>query len=318
MSMELGNCKANPVTNDFDDCEEKVSKYGLIGFEVAYLYNLFDAATVTGKLTLPNKSIVTPDKIERIKVNLKNIIEAVENALYVKNSIVSDVVVYNNVAVEDKNNIGCLLNVKTKRFANFKNSLYSDEFKVDKLHPLLKLTTKNAVDYFDFALLRKKKYGTYICNYKRFNLEVEDLFSPNLFNRQFIKGLKFETNSTLDADKTINPEDCTNLWAGKIHTDPTKVEINYLCMQKTSNFLDNDLITDIKVKAFPEDKCAPFKYNDKDYVCICDKNLLEIPNKDAKLKRFLCYTQKILNESLKKPVAVSLSAEISAAVRKNT
>jgi hypothetical protein len=293
--MELGNCHVDTNTNAFVNCEKGFSKFGLIGYEVDYLYNLFNSAAITGSLTLPDKSVVSPDKIQNIQKNLKNLIDAVENSLWVKNSIVSDVVVYNNVGIEDKNSIGCLEDPKTKRFSQFKNSLFSDEYKVDKLHPVFKLTPKDFVNYYDLALLNKKKYSTFACMYKKFNFEAEDVFSTHLWNREFINGVKLSSNSTAKADG-VKVEDCTNLWVGKgkDKVDPNKMEVEYLCLNKTTNFLDNNIITDLKVKIFPGNKCAPFKYNDRDYNCICDKDLAGMAKKNAKIKRFLCYSRKTL------------------------
>jgi hypothetical protein len=290
-SMELGNCFVDTVKNDFKDCEQIPNKYALIGYEVDYLYNLFSTAEITGSLKLPDQSLVSPDKIENIQKNMKTLIDAVENALYVKNSIVSDIVLYNNLGIEDKKYLGCLDSPKTKRFSQFKSSLFSDENKVGKLHPIFKLTHKDFVNYYDLAMFNKKKYSTYGCVFKKFGLVPEDIFSSNLFDREFINGIKFSSNSTLKSDG-LKPEDCTNLWAGKPVDKEEELVVEYLCLTKTANFLDPHLITDIKVKSFDENKCAPFKYNDREYICLCEKDLTSLVRKDSKIKRFLCYSIK--------------------------
>jgi hypothetical protein len=290
-SMELGNCLVDTVKNDFKDCDQSPDKFALIGYEVDYLYNLFNTADITGSLKLPDQSQVSPDKIENIMKNMKTLIDAVENTLYAKNSIVSDIVVYNNLGIEDKKYLGCLDEPKTKRFSQFKSSLFSDENKIGKLHPLFKLTHKDFVNYYDLALFNKKKYSTYACIFKKFGLVPEDIFSANLFNREFINGIKLSSNSTLKSDG-LKPEDCTNLWAGKSAEREGESVVDYLCYTKTANFLDPQLITDIKVKSFDENKCAPFKYNDRDYICLCEKDLTSLVRKDSKIKRYLCYSIK--------------------------
>lgn len=295
-SMELGNCKVDTIKNEFYDCQKKQQNFGLIGYDVDYLYNLFNTASITGTLKLPDKSVVSPDKIELIQKNLKALIDGIEAALDVRNSIISDVAIFNNMLVEEKSSLICLNEAKTKRFGLIGNSLFGDEYKVEKLKPLFKLNAKNHINYFDHGLISKKKYTTYACLTKRFNLLREDFFSSQLFNREYINGLIFSNNSTLKSDN-IKPEDCTNLWVGKggDSTDPKKFLVNYLCMKKTANFLDPNIITDIKVKSFDGNKCSSFKYNDREYFCLCDTDLGKFAKKKMKAKRYLCYSTKSIN-----------------------
>jgi hypothetical protein len=295
-SMELGNCKVDSLKNEFFDCQNKQQNFGLIGYEVDYLYNLFNTASITGTLKLPDKSVVTPDKIELIQKNLKALIDGIEAALNVKNSIISDVAIFNNMLVEEKSSLFCLNEAKTKRFGLISSSLFGDEHKVEKLKPLYKLNHKNHINYFDHGLISKKKFTTYACLVKRFNLLREDLFSSQLFNREYINGLMFSNNATLKNDH-IKPEDCTNLWAGKggDPTEPKKYLVNYLCMKKTANFLDPNIITDIKVKSFDGNKCSSFKYNDREYLCLCETDLGKFAKKKMKAKRYLCYSTKSVN-----------------------
>jgi len=295
-SMEIGNCKVDTLKNDFKECNKNLTSFGLLGFEVDYLYNLFNTGSITASLTLPDKSIVTPDKIENINKNMKALIDSIESALDARNSIVSDVVIYNNVGIEDKSHLSCMDEPKAKRFHQFRNSLFSDEHKVDILHPLYKLTQKNYVNYYELDILGKKKFSTYACINKKFNLVAEDLISPHLFNREFINGIKISSNFTLKADKQ-NAEDCTNLWASKAvdSSNPGHYSAYYLCLTRTSNFLDSKIITDIKLKSFEANKCEPFKYNDRNYSCLCEKDINSYAKKSPRVKKYLCYATKVTN-----------------------
>lgn len=293
MSIEIGNCKVDTFKNELKDCDKKVSKMGLIGFDVDYIYNLFDSATMTQQLKLPDDSIVTPDKIDNIFKNLRNFVQALEQSMYIKNSIITDLQIYNNLGIDDKIHVGCLTDFKNPRFGPIKTSMFTNDHLVNKYLPIFKLTTKDQVNEFETSFMSKRKSATFACVNKQFNLVPDDIISVNLFNRGFIKDLQIVTNATLHTNKTINPEYCTNLWTGKTKENPKEFVVNYLCFNKTTNFLDPDLIVDIKVKSFNEDKCEEvYKYNFREYNCICDINLSQLVKKNTKVKRFLCYAKK--------------------------
>lgn len=297
-SIEIGNCHVDSNKNQFFDCLKGATNYGLIGYEVEYLYDLFKPRETDTPTKTPDGAVVTADKLQNIYNNLKNLINAVETALDARNSVINDLVIFNNIEDTDKAFISCIQNAKTKRFSKFPNSLFGDEHKADKLHPIFKLSPKDVIIDFDLSLVNYKKYSTYGCANKKFNLTPEDIFSPHLFNRRFINGVMFVNNSTMKAeDNKINPEDCTNFWVGKHgkKSEGVKYILEYLCFNTTSNFLDPELIVDVKVKFFNEEnKCQNFKFNGREYKCLCDKNISEMPKKKLKTKRHLCYATKQL------------------------
>ena len=296
-SMEIGNCNVDTFKNEFKNCDKKVSKASLLGYEVDHIFNLFNSANIVGSIKMPDTSVVTPDKLENMHKNLKNLVLAVESAMYIRNMVVSDVVVYNNLSNEDKAFVGCLNNdVMTPRFNKFPYSLFSEEHKVGKMHPVFKATAKNFINFYELTILARKKFSTYICNQKKYNLKLEDFISGQMFNKKWIKGIKLYTNHTmteeLKKDK-MRAEDCTVLWGGKGRdSDPKKVIVDYLCLKKTTNFLDPELIVDIKVKSFKDDKCESFKLNDREYTCLCETNLSALPKANVKKKTYLCYAKK--------------------------
>jgi hypothetical protein len=296
-SMEIGNCRVDTFKNEFHNCAKEVSKFGLLGYEVDYLYNVFNQASIVGGIKLPDGSQLTPDKLENMYKNLKNFITAVEKSMDIRNSVIGNLVIYNNLSNEDKGYVGCVsTDLKTKRFGSFPGSLFSEEHKIGRLQPMFRLSGKNQVNFYEFKMLGRKKFSTYACMLKKFPLTLDDMFSSKLLNGRWIKDIKLFTNSTLSAglkQEKLKPEDCMVLWGGNGRDgDPKKVLVDYLCPKYTTDFLDNKLITDFKVKQFSDDKCSKFKYNDREYECNCDINLAAIPHLGSKNKRYLCYSRK--------------------------
>jgi len=134
-----------------------------------------------------------------------------------------------------------------------------------------------------------------MCQYKRFNLITEDFFSSHLYNRRFIKEIFFTDSDKIEEQKDIKKEECTNLWSKAHPKDKKKKFVKYLCLKTTTNFLDPELIVDVKVKHFENDTCKPeVDYNERKYKCFCDLNLAAIAADKTKAKRFLCFARKTL------------------------
>jgi hypothetical protein len=129
---------------------------------------------------------------------------------------------------------------------------------------------------------------TYACTKKRYSLKIEDITTGDIFGEKFAKDAKVTVNKNLGKDWS-----CQQFWVAS-GTGGEKT-INYFCLNMTSNFLDNDLIIDIKFKRF-KDMCENFTYNDKNYVCDCQEDIAGIIGGDSKVKGiYLCLAKRSSN-----------------------
>lgn len=307
--VEVGNCKTPQTSSlSFSDCDAKTSTLSLISMEVEYLYELFNPSSSKPDIKLDDgKELPSLDNVYK---NLKNFETAIETAMNIRSTVISDLEVMNNLDNDKTTGIACLADSQHYTFSKFSSSLFGENFKVDCDKPIFKLKKNNQISYSDptsAAGHKNKKESTYMCNTKIFNLTPEDLLNNQLFNRRFIKGLSFKSNKPVIGSEG-DTEICTNFWVHKGNPNKknnkensksnnngkaSSESIEYLCLQTTSNFLDPKLIVDVKFKNFGTEACKKaIDFATRSYACECDHNIGKWFSDKETNNIHLCYAKK--------------------------
>lgn len=282
ISTELGDCEINPNEATMEKCVDNPSYKGLLGFEVEYIYRLFDSDKIKTQILNTDGTPIPNDKLKNIYVNLKFLLESLISSIDVRNNYIKDFIVYNNLRADFGEPLPCVKKYKSKRFGDLPESLYFQDLRIDRFNPVFRLDQSNKIDSNHLYVMSISRFQTYICNLKE-RLFTNDLISsPYLFNKKYLIGFHFilaselQTNGTkIDGDVDI--ADCHNFYVHKKSdiNDIQGSEILLLCLKYTNVFLDNRIITDVKIKSFVNNECGNFSYNGRNYECLCEKSIQE-------------------------------------------
>jgi len=327
ISSELGNCEIDMLENKMDKCNASLSNVGLLGFEVEYLYRVFDAEKIKAPILQPDNSPLSADRLKNIFVNMKNLLDALTSSVDIRNPYISDLITYNNFRLDYGDAIPCTKNYKIKRFGDILNSLYYYDIVDKRFMPVFLLNRSNKRNHHNFNILSIDRFETLICNMKERLYNIGIIDSPYLFNKKYLTDIRFFSindfsPANVNFNKTIGYDlkDCQNFWVGKkfnsavINSNITTTDndLYLICFKYASLFLDKNIITDIKIKYFTNDDCKNFIYNSKNYQCLCDQDVVALTKKEPVVpnnptdgdkskkpktkKTFICFARKIMTD----------------------
>lgn len=279
ISAELGNCEINMLENRMEKCNGTLSSVGLLGFEVEYLFRVFDSEKIKAPILQPDNTPLPADRIKNIYTNMKMLLDSLTSAIDIRNLYIKDLISYNNFRADYGEGLPCVKYFKIKRFHEIPNSLLYYDNRDNRFMPIFKFNALNKINYNKLNLISKSRSKTYICNLKDRLFDQAIIDSPYLFNKRYLNNIglfdieDFKVNSP-NYNKTLeyNLNDCQNIWVNpksNFETN-TNVKVKLICLKYANNFLDNKIITDIKVKNFVNNECKNFNAYGRDYECLCD------------------------------------------------
>ncbi len=337
ISSEIGNCEINMMDNRMEKCNGTLGSIGLLGFEVEYLYRIFDSERIKAPIIQPDNTPLTADKLKNIFTNMKMLLDSLVSAVDIRNLYLKDFIVFNNLRADDGDPLPCSKYYKIKRFGDIPNSLFNYDNRDNRLIPVFKLNDLNKINHQHPFVISKSRTQTFVCNMKDRLFDNSLIDSPYLFNTKYLTDIRFfdikdfdDSNENRNRTLGYKLDDCHNFWVDNTSNLETNTNMNILliCLKYSNVFLDNKILTDVKIKSFSNNECKKFNLNNRDYECLCDQELKNLVNinktkKDAstpdgmgaadnstkgttsvgKVKsekknifKFLCYARKILKD----------------------
>ena len=282
ISAELGNCQINMMENRMENCNGTISSVGLLGFEVEYLYRVFESEKIKAPILQPDNTPLPADRIKNIYTNMKMLLDSLVSAVDVRNPYVKDFISYNNFRADYGDALPCTNKIKISRFGDIPNSLYYYDTSDNRFIPVFKVSQENKVNFQNVHVLSKSRTRTFLCNMKDRLFDQAIIDSPYLFNKRYLIDIglfnykDFEEGSP-NKNKTLGYaiNDCQNFWVSPKSNFETKsnVKVLFICLKYGNVFLDNKIITDVKIKNFLNNECKSFNFLNRDYECLCDQEI---------------------------------------------
>lgn len=300
--IKIGHCTYDSKTNEFIDCNNNFSKLAVIEIEIKPIYELFKPEGAKLKNFKTSGGVeVNAETKNKIYNNLKKIIDGLFTSIDIRNAPISDLYIMNNLKNEDLKFNSCL-KTRKKVFKDKNMSVFGEHIKVDTTLPVYGFKTDSLdINYNSRILVTNKDQmssnevltSSYACFQRSTLFNQYALHSFYKFNNVFIKKIYFKNMDQLEEDEI---KKCNVLWTRAPKEAKTSVDIihYYICKEETSNPFDNDIITDLKIRKFNDNKCENnFDYLGRKYTCICDYNMLKAGNSNANKGQYLCYSKKI-------------------------
>lgn len=290
ISAELGNCEINMLENKMEKCNATLSSVGLLGFEVEYLYRIFDAEKINVPILQPDNLPLSADRIKNIHINMRMMLDSLTSAIDIRNLYIRDIISYNNFKADYGDALPCTKNFKIPRFGNIPNSLFYYDYRDNRFMPVFKVSHINKINFKNFYLINKFRQQTFLCNLKDRLFDNTIIESPYLFNKRYLNDIALFhhddfSEGSPNKNKTLGYriEDCQDFWVG-IKSDfqaNSNIKILLICFKYANVFLDNKIITDIKIKTFINNECTNFSRNGKDYECLCDQEIKQMSQDES-------------------------------------
>jgi len=285
ISAEYGNCEINMLENRMEKCNSTLSSVGILGFEVEYLYRIFDSEKIKAPILQPDNTPLAADHIKNIHTNMKMLLDSLVSAVDIRNLYIKDIISYNNFRADYGDSLPCIKKFKIKRFGDIPNSLFHYDTRDNRFMPVFAYNHLNVLNFQNFHLLSKARSRTFLCNLKDRLYDQSIIDSPYLFNKKYLNDIGlFDYNdfSEVSANKNntlgFSLKDCQNFWVSPKSNFETNSDIKILliCFKYANMFLDNKIITDIKVKSFDNNECKNFSLLNRDYECLCGQEIKKL------------------------------------------
>ena len=302
-----GECKFS--NHRIQDCKENALQ--LVHLEARPLYFLFDPFLMTTKLIKDKKEISKPE-IKAIYSNMKRFHFEIERALDVKNLVVVELLFWNLEKSKSESTHPCIKKQDNilMEIINYKKKMHKAPFSmniqsVNKFLPVMKIENYEDLKTDDFAISVDKSQGFYMCAKKEYNLSPTDITKGQWLKKDYIKDVKFLSLKDENIFTKLGYI-CKLTWQFTVNDEVEKFSI---CVLKTNNFLNRNLVQDIQFFSFPKEsnKCNAkhfsLDYHGKLYVCDCEYNVADLSTAYTGMDMFLCLARKSdINYIINKPI----------------
>jgi len=201
-----------------------------------------------------------------------------------------------------------LLNFTKKKPYSLKNVVVN----VNKYLPIFKLENYEDLKMEDFSILSLKGNGLYMCQRLEHILTPDIIHKESWIKKDYIKDVKYLIREEQSAFLKLGYK-CDEIW-----------EINdkkyVICVLKTNIFIDDDIVTDIKLMTFPKknNKCRRldvFKVHlfNHLYLCDCKYKLSGLGEGNQEDDLYLCLSRKNNNDN---PINMAVGGKAEKKKRK--
>lgn len=296
----IGECAVDNFFLKPETCNKDDPR--LVQFEVtpiSYLFKPFlqlKKEFVAGKVTLDN------EKLAKMYFNMEFLRAQIQSAMDPNLFVITDFTVFKKVK-KDAKSVGCLtvnpagLKKANKDYKQINGNKYYEqwEFLHDQNLPILTFKNYNQMRN-EYQVVTKGEEALYFCAFNRHNLFPHELANGSWKNQKYLENIIFLKDNDVKAYEDVGYE-CKESW--EFENKKRELIRYFMCMKYSNNFINNNLITDIKFFEFDRkmhkcnDRYLHTYINGRRYECDCDLNFREISDTKGQGDTYLCYSRKV-------------------------